>query len=150
MAETRRIRVYYEGDDDRVILQGLQRMTLLPDAWEIAIRTKQHPGKDGLVRELLPFVAPVNGVGGSAVVLVDLDDLSAEGMAAWFQRQLAEGVKNSEPPMTLSREVPGPARVTFVHDPRGRSDRKSRAGRRRSHRRGRRPEKFSRTPPCVE
>lgn len=82
MSETRRIRVYYEGDDDRVVLQGLQEMALLPETWEIASRSKQHPGKDGLVSEVLPFVRPVNGVGGRAVVLIDLDDLSPVQLAS--------------------------------------------------------------------
>jgi hypothetical protein len=112
MADTKRIRLYYEGDDDKVVLSGLQHMPLLPDSWEIARRDKGHPGKDGLVRELLPFVRPINGVGGHAVVLIDLDDLSRDRLAERFRKQLEEPVQGSDPPMNLDGQRSEQGRVT--------------------------------------
>jgi hypothetical protein len=114
MADAKLIRVYYEGDDDKVVLRELQRMHLLAAEWEIADRKKdEHPGRDGLVRQLLPFVRPVNGVGGSAVVLVDLDDLSREKLADWFRKQLEDDVKTSTPPLTLEEKRPDKGRVAL-------------------------------------
>jgi len=105
MANTKRIRVYYEGDDDKVVLQGLQQMNLVPAAWEIAQRDKQRSGKDGLVRELAALVRPVNGVGGSAIALVDLDDLPWQGLIAWFRAQIQENIEGTEPAMTVTEQA---------------------------------------------
>src|SRR5438105_7305969 len=101
MAEVKRIRTYYEGDDDRVILEGLQALQLLPANCEIARRSRQHPGKDGLVHDLAPFVRPANGVGGSAIVLVDLDHLTPDELFTWFGKQLAEEMKEPAAPPKL-------------------------------------------------
>jgi hypothetical protein len=71
------IRLYFEGDDDSAVLQGLKKAKLLPGESEIAERDKKlAQGKDGLVKQLFPFISPANGVGGKAVVLIDLDSLS--------------------------------------------------------------------------
>jgi len=102
MAETKQVFVYYEGDDDKAFLQSLHAAKFLPDWWVLSKRDKQdHPGKDGLVRQLLPFVRPVNGAGGSAVVLVDLDDLTYEGRAAWFRKQVEQELHTNAPGVTL-------------------------------------------------
>jgi len=83
------IRIYFEGDDDKAILEGLDEAGLLPQGVELAKRDKgQNPGKDGLIRQLIPFVHPTTGVGGNAIVLVDLDDLNIDKLTVWFHNQL--------------------------------------------------------------
>lgn len=114
MPENQRIRVYYEGNDDRNVLEGLQRAGLLRADCEIAKRDIQHGGKDGLVRELAPFVRPVNGVGGKAVTLVDLDDLSYQSLTEWFRKQLDEEVKGTDPPITLEETRSTTGRVVSI------------------------------------
>jgi hypothetical protein len=114
MPEIKRIRIYYEGDDDRVVLEGLQRMKLLPENCEIAQRDKQHhPGKDGLVRQFVPFIRPVNGVGGHAIVLVDLDGLSPSQLMDWCRQQVADGVRDIGPPLVLSEQISDKGRVVL-------------------------------------
>lgn len=83
------IRLYFEGDDDKAVLEGLGEAKLLPAGVELAKRDKQNPGKDGLVSELWPFVDPTM-VGGRAVVLVDYDDSTAEQLGDWFGKLLVE------------------------------------------------------------
>lgn len=112
MADTKRVRVYYEGDDDRVVLEGFRHLRLLPDSWEIAKRDKQQSGKDGLVAELVVFVRPVNGVAGDAVVLVDLDDNSADQLCDWFHLRLRDQTKNSDPAITIAVSRPDARRVS--------------------------------------
>jgi hypothetical protein len=87
MADARLIRVYYEGDDDRNVLEGLSDCGLLPHG-QIAQRDKKYPGQDGLIHELAAFVRPVNGVAGRAIALIDLDDRSREQLASWFHTRL--------------------------------------------------------------
>jgi hypothetical protein len=90
MREAKRVRIYYEGDDDRAALRGLQSAHLIGEICEIATRNENFPGQEGMVRDLLPFVSPANGVGGSAIALADLDDLDSRGKADWF-RSAVEG-----------------------------------------------------------
>jgi hypothetical protein len=105
------IPIYYEGDDDRAALQALKTGSLLPDA-EIAPRSKQHPGKDGLVAEVAPFIRPIDGVAGSAIVLVDLDDLNAEQVASWFHKGLADQLSKA-PPTAIDRRNLEDARLAL-------------------------------------
>jgi hypothetical protein len=107
------IRFYYEGDDDKAALQALKVGGLLP-AGEIAPRSKQHPGKEGLVQEVAPFVRPVDGVAGPAVILIDFDDLNSEQVAAWFQKALAVHLPK-EPPTTLERQNTEKPRIALFH-----------------------------------
>lgn len=81
---------FFEGDDDRAFFEGLKKLRLLPGHWQPANRMKNHPGKDGLVDQLLPVVRPVNGAGKSAIVFVDLDDSDHSRCLAWFQRVLEQ------------------------------------------------------------
>lgn len=82
------IRVYFEGDDDKAVLEGLSEAKFLPANLELAKRDKTHnPGKDGLVDQLWPFVNPT-AVGGRAIVLVDLDDLNVDQLTGWLAKQL--------------------------------------------------------------
>src|SRR5262245_36108732 len=113
MPEPKKIMVFFEGDDDRVVLEGLQSIKFLPDHWQIAKRDKDHPGKDGLVHQLLPFVTPVNGVAGSAVVLVDLDNLSHEQCAVWFRNQITKGIQQHEPVPNLEETKSSSGRNAF-------------------------------------
>ncbi len=113
MPDKKRIRVYYEGDDDRVVLEGLQSMALLPNTWEIAKRDKNHPGKDGLVRELTPFVRPISGVGGTAITLIDLDDLTIERLIDWFRPQVEKIAEATQPPMNLQEQHSENGRVSL-------------------------------------
>ncbi len=92
MPDTKIVRVYFEGNDDRAFLQGLAAAGLLPENAELA--KQGTAGKDALVKEAIPFIHPENGVGGNAIVLVDLDDLSPEQRAAWFQKQLEQEIKS--------------------------------------------------------
>jgi hypothetical protein len=114
MADNKRALVYYEGDDDRVVLEGLQRMGLLPAGWDIAQRGKDHPGKDGLVRQLLPFIRPLDGVGGMAVVLVDLDDLTRERLAIWFRRQVEDSLHGTGVTIQAAQSESGRVHVLAV------------------------------------
>ncbi len=114
MADLKLIRVYYEGDDDRVVLEGLQDCDLFPGNGEIAKRDKKYAGKDGLIHELATFVRPVNGAGGSAIALVDLDDQSVELRTTWFQNKLTEESKSQIPPIALVVQKSDKGRVTMV------------------------------------
>ncbi len=87
------IRIYFEGDDDKAVLEGLGDAKLLPAGVELAKRDKQKSGKDGLANELWPFVDPTM-VGGRAVVLVDYDDRTADQLGQWFEKLLAERGSN--------------------------------------------------------
>lgn len=96
MPDTKRIVVYYEGDDDKAVLEQSKALACLPAEWDIAKRSRdQHPGKDGLVDQLLPFIRPDAGVGGHAVVLIDLDDLSHAKIAEWFQARLTAALQHA-------------------------------------------------------
>src|SRR5437870_4541233 len=97
MPELKRTLVFYEGDDDKAFLEKLKEVNLLPGGWQIANRSKeQHPGKDGLVRQLLPVVSPVNGIDGRAVVLVDLDEMTPAKRADWFSLALADALRQDK------------------------------------------------------
>ena len=87
------VRAYFEGNDDKAILEALARVRLLPNGLELAKRDPEKGGKDGLVNELWPFVDPTM-VGGHAVVLVDYDDSTAEQLGVWFGKLLAEKGQN--------------------------------------------------------
>src|SRR5262249_29151165 len=102
MPESKLILVFFEGNDDKAFLEKLRATNLLPGNWELAKRSREdHAGKDGLVRQLLPFVRPVSGVGGNAIVLVDLDDLNFEQRFDWFRNQLRQGLHGSSPSVDL-------------------------------------------------
>src|SRR5213596_846793 len=88
MPDPKRLRVYYEGDDDRNVLEGLERADLLPSNSEIAKRDKTRPGQEGMIQDLIPFVRPDDGVGGSAIALIDLDDRKIQDMGPWVQGRL--------------------------------------------------------------
>jgi hypothetical protein len=107
-----RIRIYYEGDDDRNALEQLKAGDLLSPVLEIASRDKKRAGQEGLVQELAPFIRPVNGVGGSAIALVDLDDRSPEALASWFQKELAKNIPSSDPAVSVAVKLSKSASVT--------------------------------------
>jgi hypothetical protein len=90
MPDSKIIRVYYEGDDDRALLEGLKVGSLIPEPFEIVKRNKAHAGQEGLVHELAAFVLPSKGVAGSAIAIFDLDDRSPDQLVAWLQKKLAE------------------------------------------------------------
>lgn len=90
MSVSKLIRAYYEGDDDRVVLECLKSAGLLPESLEIAKRDKKHSGKEGLVYELSTFVRPVNGVGGSAIALVDINGCAFDELLGWFRSELSK------------------------------------------------------------
>jgi hypothetical protein len=114
MPDPRLIRVYYEGDDDRSLLQGLQLGKLLPTECELALRQdkKRAGGREGLLAELAPFVRPENGVAGRAIVVLDLDDNTPEKLAAWFRRQLIKALR-AEPASVHESKSPRPGVVMF-------------------------------------
>jgi len=116
MAETRHIMIYYEGDDDRAVLEKLRAAKLLPEGCDLAKRSKQdHPGKDGLVRQLLPFVRPANGVGGRAVVILDLDEMTFEQRGSWFRSQLQQELDAHSPTVKIEDAAPPNERVRLYH-----------------------------------
>ena len=92
MPDPKRIRAYYDGDDDRVVLECLESAELMPTSVEIAIRDKKHQGKEGLVYQLSTFVRPINGVAGSAIALVDLDEHDVGELTDWFQKELQKNM----------------------------------------------------------
>jgi hypothetical protein len=97
MPEQKKTIVFFEGDDDKAFLEKLLDAGLLPTAWQLAIRNKdQHPGKDGLIRQLIPVVSPVNGMDGRAVVLVDLDECTPLQRVEWFQSELSKELQKDQ------------------------------------------------------
>ena len=42
------VRAYFEGNDDKAILEALARVRLLPNGLELAKRDPEKGGKDGL------------------------------------------------------------------------------------------------------
>lgn len=108
MPEQKKTIVFFEGDDDKAFLEKLLEPGILPNGWQLANRDKsQHPGKDGLVRQLLPVVSPVNGIDGRAVVLIDLDDLTPAGTVEWLRSKLADDVSNDPKFAGVSVEMAG-------------------------------------------
>src|SRR5438552_8451483 len=96
MPDPKKTLVFFEGDDDKAFLEKLRDARIWPEGWQLAERMKeQHPGKDGLIRQLLPVVSPKNGIGGHAVVLIDLDDLSVDQLAAWFKMALTQELQKT-------------------------------------------------------
>lgn len=115
MPDAKRIVVFYEGDDDKAVLEGLRLSNLLPEPCEVAQRAKdEHPGRDGLVRQLLPVVRPVNGLGGRAIVMLDLDDLSADQLTDWLRTQVAAGTRGVSPPLELTERKSNSRRVALL------------------------------------
>ncbi len=110
MPEAKTIRVYYEGDDDRNVLEQLQAASLLPANWEIAKR--DHYGKEGTIQDLVPFIDPASGTGKKAVVLLDLDDQPLALMGEWFRRQLQKHVPTAQPPVGIDSKSLPSGRVT--------------------------------------
>lgn len=112
MPDAKRIRIYYEGNDDRAALEGLLSCGLLDASWEITKR-KASGGRDGVIEELAPFIRPVDGVGGHAIVLLDLDDLDPAALHGWFLGKLTDALK---PHMieVASHAAPAPARWRLV------------------------------------
>lgn len=103
MSNGKLVRVYYEGNDDRAVLDGLHVHGVLPDYIEIAKRDKKdHPGKDGVLHQLAVFTNPAGGVGGNAIVLFDVDDPPAVRVIEWFQKAFGETIKAAQPLATLS------------------------------------------------
>lgn len=97
MPEPKKTIVFFEGDDDKAFLEKLQEAGLLPTSWQLAKRDKeQHSGKDGLIRQLLPVVSPVNGIPGKAVVLVDLDELTPPQRVEWFRSTMTEALQKDQ------------------------------------------------------
>lgn len=97
MPEPKKTIVFFEGNDDKAFLENLEAVGLLPATWQLANRDRDHhPGKDGLIRQLIPVVSPVNGIDGRAVVLVDLDDMTPSGCADWFQQELAKALQQDQ------------------------------------------------------
>lgn len=97
MPDIKQTLVFFEGDDDKAFLEKLLEAGLLPAGWQLANRDKnQHPGKDGLIRQLLPVISPVDGIGGRAVVFVDLDEMTAIQRLAWFRAQLTDALKDQK------------------------------------------------------
>lgn len=99
--------VYFEGDDDKAFLEKLSEAKLLPPDWELARRDKQKdpPGKDGVVRQLIPFVC----LGANVVALINLDDLSVDQLVEWFRKNLIAEIKS---PNAVVSDGPTDGRVT--------------------------------------
>jgi hypothetical protein len=115
MAESKRIRVYYEGDDDRVILDEFKKAGgLLPENWDIVQRSKKDGGKEGMVHELAAFIRPVNGVGGDAVALLDLDDLELHQVGPWAESALAKELPPGDSNTTILRPPIADPRLSLI------------------------------------
>jgi hypothetical protein len=99
----KRIKVHYEGGDDRVVLECLLKFGLLEGDLEIAKRPKSaggEEGKEAMVKEAVGVVAPP--IAGRAIVLRDLDDLDAEGVRSWFEGRLSVETKEETVEITTS------------------------------------------------
>lgn len=100
MPDSKLIRLYYEGDDDRNVLERMKGGGLLAGNVEVAKRNKDRQGREGMVQDLAPFV----GIGGRAVALTDLDDHGIEGLPKWFRDTLQAVLAKEEPPGTLKTQ----------------------------------------------
>jgi len=100
MPDSKRIRLYYEGDDDRNVLEQMKGGGLLAGNVEVAKRRKDCPGREGMVQDLAPFV----GIGGRAVALTDLDGNIIESLTKWFQNTLQAALAKEEPPGTINAQ----------------------------------------------
>jgi hypothetical protein len=98
MADIKKTMVFFEGDDDKAFLEQLSRHDLLPGEWELAKRSREHhPGKDGLVDQILPLIS----LGKHALVMIDLDELSADIRSEWFQKVLSDKVADKYSGVTV-------------------------------------------------
>ncbi|MFT3881411.1 MAG: hypothetical protein QM703_17320 [Gemmatales bacterium] len=103
MPEPKQVLIYFEGDDDGAFLKPLLEANILPSFCKLAVRDKsKHAGKDGLVGQIIPFVSPVNGVDGKAIVLIDLDEQTVEQQVEWFHQQLRKGI-SQHPQIAIQR-----------------------------------------------
>jgi hypothetical protein len=116
MPEPKEILIFYEGDDDKAFLEKLLDAGHLTSHCRTAGRSKEHhPGKDGLVRQLLAFIRPMTGVGGDAVVLVDIDELTFDQRFIWFRDQIARDLSGSFPQVNVEEGPRLNERVRLLH-----------------------------------
>lgn len=91
--------IYYEGDDDRVVLQELQRADLLPKNLQIAKLESTKGGKDKMVGYVAAMVAFQTA--RSAIALRDIDDLQPQQVGSWFSKTLTRELAQSRPPASV-------------------------------------------------
>src|SRR5262249_42024948 len=109
MAEQINCVVFYEGDEDRVVLQGLAKIGLLQSHWQIVKREteekRKFSGWTGMVKQFAGVIAP--GVPSRAVVLIDFDAFQPDQL---LQRVVNESVKHLPKglPVTPSPDVAHP------------------------------------------
>lgn len=114
MADTK-VKVFYEGADDRAFLQNLQSMSLLPTCFSLTDLPKRG-GAATLAERVLGHVptrdetGSVTGISGRLVVLRDLDDYVPTKLGAWFAGELRRVFKEHNREAAVSEvvvEAPG-------------------------------------------
>ncbi|QVL33692.1 hypothetical protein KIH39_07225 [Telmatocola sphagniphila] len=87
------------------MLQKLQACGLIPPSNEVKIAERdktKHPGKEGLYGQLLPIIHPFKGLDGRAIVLMDLDGNSHQGLQNEFRDALKASLRNDTVPIKIT------------------------------------------------
>jgi hypothetical protein len=99
---TRLHRTYYEGDDDASVLRVLASAGFLPPDLDVVKKEhRKNSGKDGMVKDLAPFVDPAGGAGRSAVAIRDVDELTSVQIRDWFLDQMKVHLTTATPPVEV-------------------------------------------------
>ena len=95
MPDSKLIRLYYEGDDDRNVLEQMKGGRLLAGNVEIAERRKDRQREGGRGPDVAPFVS----IGGRAVVLTRTWTTKTSIICRnWARRTLEAELANWKPP----------------------------------------------------
>jgi hypothetical protein len=93
MADQITCEVYYEGDEDKIVLEGFSKAGLLSPHWQIAARGKEQKKKfdgwTGMVKQMALVMAP--GVPSRFVALIDFDSFQPDQV---YQRVATELAKH--------------------------------------------------------
>ena len=110
MADPLEIQVYYEGNDDRAVLEALRKADLLPENLTIARQAGEKGGKEQMVSDLAVLVA--SPAARSAIALRDFDDLKTGDVAQWFAKTLEQESGKHEFRVEIRTQPTTNARVT--------------------------------------
>ncbi|MBI5481824.1 MAG: hypothetical protein HY906_23410 [Deltaproteobacteria bacterium] len=95
-----------------MVLRQLQRLLTLPPDVSLEVADRRAGGKDELVRHAAAFLLPV---GGSVIVLRDLDDFTPDQAVEWFEGQLRVEFGPKVPGLTLRRvDAVGPQPAVYA------------------------------------
>ena len=69
-------------------LEILNKNKQLPRDWKITPQDDRHSGKDAVFTRLKPFISPIDGLDGRAVLLLDLDERTYDQFFVWVAGKL--------------------------------------------------------------